>query len=42
MKVIKYFHDSDEEQITITDLCNKMAEFPGGGTPYGEVYEDET
>ena len=38
MKVIKYFNDIHDEQITIADLCNNMEEFLDGGTPCMEKY----
>jgi len=35
-KVILYLEENDEEQITLTDLCNKMAEYMDEGEPYCE------
>ena len=38
MKVIKYFNDNDDEQITIADLGRKLTGVINGVTPYIEKY----
>ena len=37
-QVVRYFAENDDEQITITDLCEKMKEYLNGDTPYSEKY----
>ena len=37
-KVIEYFQENDEEQVTLMDLTNKMAEIPEDCEPYTAWY----
>ena len=38
LRVVNNFAENDDEQITLTDLCEKMKEYLNGDTPYTEKY----